>query len=268
MYPKIDLYNIYADRLVENNFSALLPDVTKKRTLENINHAINVSDNWDTCMDIGGGTGHYLAALASKFKQAILVEVEELDEQKTYENKFNNFKVIHSYIEQYKTDKKIDFILLADLYEHIPDIRSFVAQLSDLQEPGGVVYIMTPNPIRCGPAPESGLYHTRHPNGHIKQYTTQEIARLMENYGYTLLFKLYEEAPFRQKVKHFIYALSRRDKMWQKKIWFQLFRPVLLLIALPLLPILEYLVYRSETKHNQNELLNLTQCLVFKKMVI
>lgn len=266
MYPKIDLYKIYLGSLVTSQFSTVLPDVTKKHTLENINYAINVTDKWDVCMDVGGGSGHYLAAIASKFKKAILIEVQKLPEQEIYRKKIENIEVVNSYIEEYNSKQKVDFILLADLYEHIPEIENFIIQLSSLQENGGVIYIMTPNPIYCGPAPESGLYYTRHPNGHIKQYTTYEITKLMNKYGYQLILKLNEEAPFRQRAKHFIFAISKRDEKWRKQFWFQIIRPLFLLFALPVLKILEYLTYKSEIKYRYNELVTMTQDLVFKKV--
>lgn len=266
MYPKHDLYKLYKERLKTHLFSAYLPDVTKRNTLANINFAINVTDNWDVCMDIGGGSGHYLAPLAGKFKKAILVEVEKMPEQELYEKEFQNFKVINSYIEEYKNTEKVNFILMADLYEHIPKINEFIEKISTLQGPGDVVYIMTPNPVYCGPAPESGIFYTRHPNGHIKQYTTLEITRLMNKHGYELILKMYEEAPFRQLAKRFIFALSRRDKNWRNNILYWFIRPLYLLISIVISKLLEVLTYYSEIKNRNNEFKTMTQDLVFKKI--
>lgn len=266
MYPGFDLYKKYKEVLIDNDFSTLLPDVTKKNTLQNINYAINVADKWDTCMDIGGGNGYYLAALATKFKKAILVEAQVLPAQKAYAEKLSNFEVVNSYIEKYNTPTKVDFILLADLYEHIPNIENFVTQISKLQEVGGVTYIMTPNPIYCGPAPESGIYHTRHKDGHIKQYTSEEIINTMRKNGYTLILKFYEEAPFRQKAKRLIFALSRRDKKWQKKFIYVIFRPIYLILALIISKILETITFTSEVRNRHNETNTMTQNLVFKKI--
>lgn len=265
MYPEHDLYRHYKKHAVHSQFSSALPDVTKRVTLENMNYAINVADKWDTCLDIGGGSGHYLAGLAQKFKKAILVEVQNLPEHEILKKNLPNVEIFHSYIEKCNISEKVDFILLADLYEHIPNIQDFVTKLSFLQTTGGVVYIMTPNPVYCGPAPESGIYHTQHTNGHIKQYTQHEIMDLMSKNGYSLVLRLYEEAPFRQKAKKFIFALSRRDKNWNNHFWYVFIRPIFLLFTMPCVWLLDKLTHRSEIKHQHNELVTLTQDLVFKK---
>ncbi len=266
MYPEHDLFKLYKERFITTCFSNSLPDVTKRITLEHMNYAINLADKWDVCMDIGGYTGHYLAPLAAKFKRAILVEAEPLSEQTQYAERYKNFSVIRSYIEKYSSPEKIDFILLADVYEHIPDIKAFVTQLSNMQTIGGVVYIMTPNPVYCGPAPESGLYHTRKKDGHIKQYAEEEIVLLMKEAGYTLVLSIFEEAPFRQKAKRVVFALSRRDKSWQKHWWYIFARPIFLSLALLVNGILDYLTYRSEQAHRHNPYVTMTQDLVFKKI--
>ncbi len=266
MYPKNDLYQIYKKHLHVSRFSDVLQDVTKKITLEHMNYAINVADKWDHCMDIGGGTGHYLAPLATKFKKATLVEVEDLPEHKQLTKDFTNISIFHEYIEKYQNPEKVDFILLADLFEHIPDIKSFVEKMSSLQNVGGVVYMITPNSLTCGPAPESGLYHTRHPNGHIKQYTGVEIIKLMEAAGYDLIAHLYEETPLRQRTKHFIYALSRRDKKMSNFLIYHAIRPLLLIFALVIFKVLEKMTYASEKRNRHNPLNTLAQDLIFKKI--
>lgn len=267
MYPDHDLYQKYKERLILSLFSKALPDVTKKATLENMNYAINLCDQWEHCMDIGGGTGHYLAALAAKFKRATLVEIQKHEEHNALVENFKNIELFNDYVEKYNTSIKPDFILMADLFEHIVDIKFFINQISTLQNTGGVVYIMTPNPIFCGAAPESGLYHTVNPWGHIKHYTKNEICSLMESAGYTLELALFEEGPFRQKAKHYLYALSRRDKKWNSYLMYSAVRPVFLLLVLPFFWIIEKLTYRSEKKYQYNELSTLTQDLVFKKSV-
>ena len=59
--------------------------------------------------------------------------------------------------------KKIsfDFVLLMDVFEHISNIESFVGKLATIQKNGGVLYIITPNPIFCGPAEKSELFYTK-----------------------------------------------------------------------------------------------------------
>lgn len=265
-YPDLNLYSKYLKRLVDDSYSASIPNVTTKITLEFMNYAINLCDSWDSCMDIGGGSGHYLNALATKFKKAILVEVSDQPEHKQIKEKYKNIEVNHSFIESYQTKEKFDFILLADIFEHIKDIESFTVKISNLQNKGGVVYIMTPNPITCGPANESGLFHTIHPNGHIRHYPSHEIVSIMEQFGYKLMFKIYEEGTFRKKAKYLIYGIARRDAIYNGNFFYQIIRPLVLTASWLLLFILEKMTYHRELKNIHNEFGTITQDLAFKKI--
>lgn len=264
-YPVFDLFTKYMASQKAAPFNQKIPDICKKYPLELMNHAINLCEQWEHAMDIGGGNGHYLAGLAKKFKKATLVEVSSFPEHKTLEKEIPNITIFQSFIEKYSSTTKADFILLADIFEHIPDIKAFTLQLAALQEQGGVVYIMTPNAIYCGPAPESGTYHTRHLYGHIKHYTTKEICLLMNAAGYRHEALWFEEAPFRQKARWFLSGLTRRDDAWQRFFIYRIIRPLVLIPLLSLRSILGEITYRSERKHRDNQLVTRTQNLVFKK---
>lgn len=266
MYPEIDLYKHYLENLITREYSEELPDVTKKSTLEKINYAINLAPQWNVCMDIGGSSGNYLAALAKKFKKTILVEMEHLPEQDLHKKKHNNFVVEITRIEEYQTNEKADFILLADVFEHIPDIKNFAHKLSTLQNIDGIVYIMTPNPVFCGPASESGLYVKRHPAGHIKQYTKTEIISLMKESGYTLELLSFEETSRRQKIKRIIFAISRRDKKYSKYFIYRIVRPLILITFKLFFKFLEFFTYKKEIENIHNEYTTLTQNLTFRKI--
>lgn len=266
MYPKLDLYFHYKNNLTTAEYSEDLPDVTKKSTLENINYAANLAANWEVCMDIGGGSGNYLAALAKKFDKCLLIEKEKHPEQETLQSKCPNVSVYHTYIETYRADQKADFILLADVFEHILDIKSFVSQLSTLQKTDGIVYIMTPNPLVCGPATKSVLYYKIDPGGHVKQYTHSEIVSLMSNVGYILELSSFEETEIRQKIKLITFALSRRDKHWSKYFLYRVVRPITLPLLKTIYSVLERFTYHYENKERNNPYTTRTQNLVFRKI--
>ena len=261
-YPKNNLYKAYKDRLVDVRNSSAIPNVTTKITLEFINYALNLSPSWSCCMDIGGGNGHYANALASRFKKTILIEIEELPEHKLLSK---NIDVVHSFIENYTTNTKADFILLADVFEHIKDIRTLVCKLSSFQNIGGIMYIITPNATTCGPANESGLHYSIHTNGHVKQYHCSEIITIMKEYGYELMFKVYDEGNFRKFAKHIIYGLARRDQLYKVHLLYMPIRPIVLLFSSFLLFFLEKIVYHFEKKNITNEFGTITQNLAFKK---
>lgn len=265
-YPDLDLFEAYQKSQRAAPYHRNFPDRTKRHTLRLMNMAINLCEDWGHAIDIGGGNGHYLAGLARKFKRTTLVEVSAHPEHATLTKDVPNLTVTQTPIESYRTNDKADFILLADVFEHIPDIRSFVNILSNLQNTGGVVYIMTPNPLYCGPAPESGTYHTRHAYGHIKHYTVAEITDLMSAGGYRLELLRYEEAPFRQLVKRLLSGLIRRDTALAHFFPYRYLRhlttwPLFSLVS----ALADKLVYRNEQLHQHNPDVTMTHSLVFKK---
>lgn len=265
MYPAHDLYETYRAAIVRPPFSVGIFDHTKRFTLERLNFAINLCERWQHAIDIGGGNGHYLAALTAKFPRTTLVEVSHFPEHDTLTSTYPTTTIVRSLIEEYRGDGSADFILLADLFEHIPHIQQFVRILSTLQPVGGVVYIMTPNPLYCGPAPASGIYHTHHPYGHQKHYTKQEIITIMSTAGYELEAFWYEESPARQRYKRIIAGLERRDRRWRQRLWYRPLRPGFTIAATLVAKILGALSYQSELTHQQNPFTTMTHDLVFKK---
>jgi 2-polyprenyl-3-methyl-5-hydroxy-6-metoxy-1,4-benzoquinol methylase len=266
MYPDLDLYRHYKDRSFNAKYSSNLLDITKRITLENMNYAVNFADAWEYFLDIGGGIGHYSTALSAIFKKGAVVDVLRYKEHDELVRRYPNIEVVNKPIEEFEGNTKADFILLADIFEHIVDIRAFVQKLSDLQKKGGVVYIMTPNPARCGPAPESGIYHTRHEFGHQKHYTKEEIERVMTDFGYTLVGIFYEEGHFRQTAKRLINGMARRDLEWKENILYKAVKSVVLTLMTMASYFLGYTSYISERLMPQREFNALTQDLIFKKI--
>jgi len=265
MYPEHSLYRHYTERLIDHSASPAFPDFTKRATLENMNYAINLCEAWDLFLDIGGGSGHYAAGLSGMFKRGEVIEVEDVAEQKELVRRYPNLSVTRTLVENYAGTEKADFILLADVFEHIVDIHTFVAQISALQSKDAVVYIMTPNPVFCGPVSESGLHHSRKLYGHIKHYTTGEICSIMRKNGYELQFLVYEETPLRQMVKRWRSAISRRDTAWKGKLAYRLIRPLALILLKPVMFLAERATYRSEVRARGNQFATMTQDLAFKK---
>ena len=263
MFPKLTLYKHY---LAEQHRKSPFPDVTGKTTLERMNYAANLCDEWDNFIDIGAGNGHYATALSHLFKRGTMIEVDHLKEHDSIRNVNKNITIFNDIFERYEvgTDK-FNFVLLADIFEHITNIDTFTDKLSKMQPVDGVVYIMTPNPIFCGPAAESAIYFKKYTYGHIKHYTKNELVTIMNKKGYELIFHLYEETNFRQKAKitQTIEDIYQRGSAWKKHL---LFNP----LALPLLKfsykILEIITYAVEKKYSQDPFSTMTQDFAFKKV--
>lgn len=265
MFPKNNLYEEYKKNYIDLTFSKKFPDVTKKITLENINIAINCCEKWDNFLDIGASTGHYSSALVHKFKKGLLVEVTPPAELALLVDKFKNLSVQSVYVEKLQISEKFDFIMLIDLFEHIENIKLFIQQVSSHQEKGGVVYILTPNPLYCGPASESDIYYTKFRDGHRKHYLPLEVTGIMNEYGYQLIRESYEEKPLRDKVRQILNGLARRDTLWSKNILYKIFRFVFHYPLKALVCLMEDIVYRSETRNSDNNIVTRAVSLIYKK---
>jgi SAM-dependent methyltransferase len=253
MFPEKNLYKLYKGYIHEREYSSRIPDITKKRTLEMMNTAVNCAEKWDTALDIGGGSGHYSIPLIHKFRKAVLVELEKHEEQDYLQNKYSNFHFFQAKIEDIKIEDKFDFILLADVFEHIPDVKALAMKLSDLQDKGGVVYILMPNPLFVGPAIESEIYYKRTPYGHQRHYFPDETEKIMSEAGYKLVHFSYEEGEFRQKIKRIIRGFSRRDKKFSKvRLYDKVIGPILHFLYSPLLIWVELAVYKDEWRKKEN----------------
>lgn len=266
MFPKNNLYKEYKKNYIDLTFSKRIPDVTKKITLENINVAINCCEKWDNFLDIGASTGHYSSALVHKFKKGLLVEVTPPAELALLVGKYKNLSIQTVYIEKLKTSEKFDFIMLIDLFEHIENIGLFVKQVSLLQEKGGVVYILTPNPLYCGPATESEIYYTKFKDGHRKHYLSIEVTDIMNEAGYQLVRESYEERPLRNKVRQILNGLARRDTLWNKNLLYKIARFIFLYLLLAVVSLLEFIVYHNESKSRAERIGTRAMSLIYKKM--
>ena len=266
MYQSNDLYKKYQERILDDEFSSKVPDVTKKATLNHINYAINLCDNWDAAMDVGSGNGHYLAALASKFRHAVGVEVDVHAGQKELSAKYPNIEFFNGYIEKYSTKHKFCFVLLMDIFEHIPDIDPFMQQIAKMQDIGGIVYIVTPNPVFCGPAKESDMYYKKSDyHGHIKHYTPNEVIDICKRVGYEPEFHVYEETEARARWYIFGRGISRRDQRFSKLAIYRVVRPIVLVITRWTFAVIERLCFSVEKKAENDIFSTRSSAIAFKK---
>ncbi len=266
MFPKNDVYEEYKKNYVDLTYSNRIPDVTKKITLEGINTAVNCCEKWDTFIDIGAATGHYSSGLVHKFKKGLLVEVDPPKELLLLVEKFKNLSCETSYIEDLKITEFFDFVMLIDIFEHIEDIIAFITQVSRLQTKGGVVYIVTPNPLYCGPAIEGEIHHSKSKNGHHRHYFPHEVDEIMSKEGYRLIREGFEERPLRDKGRQFVKGLARRDVRWNKNPLYQVFRFVFHYPLKVFLWVIEKIIYSNETRASRNKVDTRASTFIYKKI--
>lgn len=268
MYSKNNLYKTYIKNISEKQFSSTLPDVTKRRTLELINTAINCCEDWDLALDIGGGNGHYSASLVDKFKEIRLVEPTQHDEHTTLTQTHKNYTVIHKMIEEVDIQEPVDFIMLCDLFEHIVDIQSFLRKVSSMQQTGGVVYILTPNPLFCGPAIQSEIHNSKIGiYGHERHYFRHEILKLMEENKYTLIHESFEESPIREFTRRIIRGISRRQlTLEQSTIYKKYISRIIVTLLSPLWYTIGKITYASELRCKNDCEHSKSSVYIFKKI--
>lgn len=267
MFQPLDLYTKYLQRTRDDLYSRALPDITRQTTLTRINYAINLCEYWNSCLDIGCGNGHYLSALSPKFKKCTGIEIDAHDEQKALMAEYSNIEILNKAIEEHQTNERYDFILLVDIIEHIPNVQAFADKVGSFQNTGGIVYIVTPNPIFCGPASESEIFHTVSGyHGHIKHYTLKEIKEIMSKAGYEMEFNLYEETQTRQRIKRICKGFSRRDRIWSKFKLYRLIQPIVLFILKPMYSLMQIYCAHIEEKYAHNPYRTMAQTMAFKKI--
>jgi len=271
MYQKNNLPEIYFKSSREKRLSSRLPDYTNTTTLYYMNRAINCCDNWDNFLDIGASDGYYSVPLLKKFEKGTAVEMDNNENLISLKKDFDNFTPIIGTIDNIKVDTKFDFILMADVFEHIPltEINNFCLQLSGMQNIGGVIYILTPNPVFCGPATKSELFHTvnnHEHHGHQKHYLVKEIENMLAKYGYSLVLEACEESNFRQFVKRIIFSFSIRDNKYQKSAVYRIVSPMFVYPLQLLLYVLGFISHKIELLKSENKFEMMSQVLVFKKI--
>jgi SAM-dependent methyltransferase len=85
-------------------------------------------------------------------------------------------------------DAEFDRVVVVDMLEHVPDDRAFVAELSRVTRPGGVLIVNTPHDKRT---PLRGLRHalgqTDEKHGHLRPgYTPESLRELLGPGGFRL----------------------------------------------------------------------------------
>ena len=267
MFPKNNLYELYKKHFYDVEYSEHVPDITKKRTLDVMNIAINACDAWGNALDIGGGGGHYSIPLLHKFKKVVLVDMFPFEGHAYLKRNYPNFEYHHSLVEDVMFHEKFDYILLSDIYEHINDIDTFVRKIASLQEKNGVVYILTPNQLFCGPAEKSGIHQSLHKGGHFRHYLPHEIINLMKSSGYELVYQSYEEGKSRQIIKRIIKGVSRRDKkMSIFSVYNYIVGPCVHILFKPALFIVEYIIDTIEKNNKNNKENTMAMVCIFKKL--
>jgi 2-polyprenyl-3-methyl-5-hydroxy-6-metoxy-1,4-benzoquinol methylase len=98
------------------------------------------------CLDVGGGSGWIsknLILADNRVKKVTVVDI--VTPRKKVINYDDKINFVKSKIENFKTKKKYDFILLLNLIEHVPNPDVILNKIRNLLSSEGVCLIKTPN---------------------------------------------------------------------------------------------------------------------------
>ncbi len=171
-------------------FSPRLPDYAIRYWLDQMEKALP-AQSARSFLDIGAGDGRLSLLLLQAYSPAgMAIEVQVNKEAwRPITDRFGRFELkdglLQDIFPELAGQKKFDFILLAEVFEHIPppDVPLFLQQLQGVLADDGRIFLTTPNRVVQGPAEQSAVWHEREPYGHHKHYTLQELETLLNGVG-------------------------------------------------------------------------------------
>lgn len=212
----------------ETGFSARIPDYGIKFWLSNLEEAMSACSK-NAFLDIGAGQGRLSALLAkSGFRRgfALEVDVDQTKWQKVLQ-KHTSLELIEGFLQEnihkISPDKSIDFVMLAEVFEHIPpkDVDPFIDALSQIIAVGGKIFLTTPNFVVQGPAEKSKCWHQIQPYGHHKHYSLKELIDIFEQKNFKVEWYNFESGWLKRRIyNRLFYPLCRLDQKFltSKKI--------------------------------------------------
>jgi 2-polyprenyl-3-methyl-5-hydroxy-6-metoxy-1,4-benzoquinol methylase len=212
----------------ETGFSGRIPDYGIKFWLNNLEKALGDSRK-QTFLDIGAGQGRLSVLLAkSGFMHgfALEVDVDKTKWQKILQ-KNENLELLEGFLQEnihkIPQDNPVDFVMLAEVFEHIPpkDVEPFIDALSQILCVGGKIFLTTPNFVVQGPAEKSKCWHQIQPYGHQKHYSLKELINIFEQKNFKVEWYNFESGKLKRRIyNRLFYPICRLDQKFltSKKI--------------------------------------------------
>jgi hypothetical protein len=259
--------NFFNNGILSTGFSPRFPDYAEKYKLFLLEHALSYVPK-NCFLDIGAGSGRLSVLLISNyFTKGIALEVVPDKSIWNYILQQHKSLILMPGLLQemlpifIKDNIKVDFIILSELFEHIPlkDIDTFIINLTQILSDTGKIYLTTPNSIVQGAAEKSSRWYEKQPYGHHKHYNLKELESLFSNYGFKIDWHSFESSYIKRHLYNkLFYKTSRLDqKLLESKKLPLIIRKIYKAVSYPIiLPIklffwiLAQLVYWCEQKFN------------------
>jgi SAM-dependent methyltransferase len=143
IYPK-SYYSFNQNNKNLYSFLNLAKNYLELSFFKNILKKINKKNIY--CLDVGGGSGliaKNLLQADTRIKKITVVDIDPTINKKT--KKDEKIFFVKSKIENFKTNKKYDFVILLNLIEHVPNPDIVLGKIRDLLKSGGICLVKTPN---------------------------------------------------------------------------------------------------------------------------
>lgn len=101
-----------------------------------------------TMLDIGCGVGALTKALSSRFEKTVGIDGSKIKIQKAIKNNSaSNTEYVYTLFEEYRPSLKFDFMVSANVLEHVENPQSFLKKIKKWLKPGGRIVMTVPNAL-------------------------------------------------------------------------------------------------------------------------
>lgn len=179
-------------KVVSDHFDIVAPDYDyykKKNAFYYINlkkllgHLITKNK---TVLEIGCGTGDLLASLRSKKGYGIDISPKMIQIAKKKHARRINLSFSVKDIQNFK-NKKIDYVFMSDVIEHLPHPQKVFDQISNSIKQDTVFINTMANPIWEPILMIAEKLHLKMPEGEHHRYSSKQVIRMLKRAGFTIL---------------------------------------------------------------------------------
>ena len=133
-------------------------------------------------LDVGCGFGALLAALSSRFEEALGLELDA--ELAAAARRAYRVQVVTDRLEELdRADGSVDLVTMNQILEHIDDPRPLMKAAHRLLAPGGVLWISVPQGASLGLALRRGAHPTVATHMHVNLFDAGSLRALVEGAG-------------------------------------------------------------------------------------
>ncbi len=141
--------------------------------------------NGTTLLDIGCNIGLFVKTAQQEGFESAGIEVNT--DCADYGRKKLGLKIYDGFVEnQHFPDESFDVITLFDVLEHVPDVHSFLAEITRILKKGGVLTVQSPNINSVMAKLTKGKWNWLTPPDHLYHFTPETLTQLLISKQYSI----------------------------------------------------------------------------------